>query len=98
MVDVQEQFYEIGTCREMATEWIGEVKVLMSQQEGVMWFGGKSRVGQGRLPGRCQDSQPWGLGFGGGLASIGQLEKVREGFWFWTRSQVQARDMRTRTR
>lgn len=65
VVDVQEQFYEIGTCREMATEWIGQVKVLMSQQEGVMWFGGKSRVGQGRLPGRCQDSHPWGLGFGG---------------------------------
>lgn len=38
----------------------------------------------------------WDLG--GGLASIGQLEKVREGFRFWTRSQVQARDMRTRTR
>lgn len=52
MVDVQEQFYEIGTCREMGTEWIGEVRVLLSQQEGVMQFGGKSSIGQGRHPGR----------------------------------------------
>lgn len=52
MVGVQEEFYEVGTCREMATEWTDELRVLMSQQEGVMGFGGKSRCREGRFPGR----------------------------------------------
>lgn len=37
---------------EMATERTDEVRGLVSQQEGIMWSGGKSGSRQHRLPGR----------------------------------------------
>lgn len=52
MADIQEWFYEAGTYGEMAAERIDEVRGLMSQQEGDVWFGGKTRIRQGRRPGR----------------------------------------------
>lgn len=44
MVDVQEGLNEVGTCREMATEGIGQRVAVPA--EGVMWFGGESRIRQ----------------------------------------------------